>query len=550
MRLAGSSTGGLEPVPPRSVVEPADPLHLNRRAFLKTVGLGASAALAGSLLEACSSKASSAKPSKSKPTTKPSSTRPVAIAQVAEPISLDPIKFVNYVTITSLTVQSLYQWSSDRSVAPLLASALPTVSSDGLHYRIPLRDGVTFSDGSPFGAEDVKFTFDTILDPKTGSEWLAAIGALEDVSVIDSRTVQLDLKFPYSPILYELAYLPVLSSKKGYGPDTYARSLFGTGPYVFESWEQGVAIRFRRNDRYFVSGTPRNIGVDFPIVSSVATQVTDLVDGEIDILPNLPPSYVDTLRARQVSVYVGTHPVEQYFIIPNLANGHATANVALRQAIAWAIDREAIIKSVFDGTAVPGAALPGAGELFASPKYVSYFGTRANASRARSYLAQAKGAPSAPLDFVVQDTPKVKAAATIVQENLATIGIKTSLRALSTTAYFPLLERGEYDLLMLDTTAGFSPASAYLALYPTSPLNFNHYANPQIKTLLDQAVAAGTGPAANRAWEKVQKLFVADLPQIIVAVARYLEADNKRLQGYKPSPLGYFLDVANATTLS
>lgn len=520
--------------------------RLDRRSFLKVASAAVGGTLGASALASCGSSKPAAKPTTTSASrAKPS--RPITIAQVTDPLSLDPIKFVNFVTITSLTVQSLYQWSTDRQVAPLLASALPTVSSDGLRYRIPLRTDVKFSDGTPLTADDVAFTFNTILDPKNGSEWLAAIGALEKVAAVGSHEVELTLSFPFSPILYELAYLPVLSAAKGYGPDTYSRSLFGTGPYRFESWEEGVAITFTKNSEYFAADSVKNPGVEFRIIPSVSTQVTDLVSGAIDILPDLPPQYVKSLRSRGQSVYVGTHPVEQYFMIPNLSPGHPTSSVALRQAIAWAIDRGQVISSVFDGTAVPGAALPGAGELFAATVYKSYFGDHADVARAKHYLAQAGGAPSAPLDFVVQSTPKVAAAAEIVQANLEAIGIKTAIHQLSTTAYFPLLEKGEYDLLFLDTTAGYSPDSAYLALYPGSPLNFNHYSDPRIKTLLNTAVAASSTASADTAWTEVQKVFVETLPQIIVVVARYLEADSSRLHGYKPSALGYFLGAAGAT---
>jgi peptide/nickel transport system substrate-binding protein len=537
-----SRRNSCHPLQPQPGLQPSR--TLDRRSFLQgSVAVAGALVASGGLLGACGSSSPRTTAASPTSTTSPETSGPIVIAQTEDPLSLDPIRLTDYLDITSLVVQSLYTWGPRQTLVPTLASALPHISPDQKTYRIPLRRGISFTNGKPLGADDVVYTLNTILDPSVGSLWAAPLAALAKASAVDAHTVELSLKFPYSPLVYDLADIPIITASVPYGPKVYSRTLLGTGPYRFESWVQGEYIRFSRNPNYWQRGLPTNDGVEFRIISSVASQITALAGGEVDIVPSLPPDLVASVRARKNPVFVGSEPVEQVFVYPSLQVGKPTANRHFRQALSWSVDRAAIIDSVFKGYAVPGAALPSAGELYASPKYESYFGSHADLTRAEAELKSSGGAPSETLSLVVQNLPVLVASAEICQENWAKIGIKTKITQLSIDALYPVLTKGDYDLLLIDTSAGFAPDSAYFALYPTSFTNFNHYNDPVMTQLLDKAVASPNGRPARAAWAAVQKRFVEELPQIILVVARYLEGDSSKMVGYRGSSLGLFLGV-------
>src|SRR5690606_12105167 len=110
---------------------------------------------------------------------------------VANPTSLDPLKYNVFgaFNVYSLAYNTLYRWDEEGNLHPELASDQPTVSDDGLHYTIPLRDDVTWHDGSRFTSADVVHTFNAILTPENGATWYAAMSPVSEVNAPDETTV-------------------------------------------------------------------------------------------------------------------------------------------------------------------------------------------------------------------------------------------------------------------------------------------------------------------------------------------------------------------------
>jgi peptide/nickel transport system substrate-binding protein len=253
---------------------------------------------------------------------------------------------------------------TDGKFYPWLAESWES-SKDGKSITFHLRRGVKFHDGSSFTAEAVKFTFDTIRDPKLASQ--AAydyLGPYQSTEVIDPYTVRVNWKQPFAPALTNLSnpYLSIVSATavRKLGDDSFARDPVGSGPFKFVEWIPRVRIVLERNDEYrwapsaFKHQGPALIKrLVIRIIPDASTRVNALERREIDVAARLPPIDVKRFKAsRDFDVIAGDiagFPVSYLF---NTASP-PTDDARVRQAFIQAVDRPTLVEQTFFGTRKP-----------------------------------------------------------------------------------------------------------------------------------------------------------------------------------------------------
>lgn len=172
---------------------------------------------------------------------------------------------------------------------PALATALPEVSDDGLTYTYKLRRGVKFSDGKPFGAKDVVFTYRTILDEKTNNASRTELDAVNSVEATGDDTVVFTLKYPYAPFA-QRTVLPIVpehvAGRQDVNTGAFTTHPIGTGPYVLTKWSKGEKLSFKANPDYW-GGAPKVKKFTMAIIKDDDVRATRLRSGELDgaILP-------------------------------------------------------------------------------------------------------------------------------------------------------------------------------------------------------------------------------------------------------------------------
>lgn len=501
-----------------------DASAINRRQLLRGAGAGVAFFIAGpTLLEACGSGSGTG----SAPTA-PVKGGTIVVSDLTEPPALDPVKY-NAHTIEVVfrqVTEQLYQWTDQKTIVPLLAESMPTISADGLTYTVKLRQGVTFHNGKTFDSSDVKFSYEQMQNPKNGSIWLPGVQFIKSIDTPDPATVVITLSQVFTPMVSKLALLPIVPSNVPYNATVYARNLIGTGPYKFVSWRQGTDLVLKKNEAYWEKGMPETDGITFQFTTSEATRVAAVASGTANLVYQLDPHDVNVLKSRGVTIDVLENSSQLNYMYPNLKAGKATADVNLRQAIAWAVDRKAIVDQVFAGYAVPDATLPANGAQY----YDAAIGQSISLdlAKAQSYLRAAGGPPKSPLSLVVLASPTASAVTTIVQENLAKIGIKTNVTVLQVAAALQKLFSGAYDLFFLDVlyqeSTGFAGDIAYLATTPGAFSNFNHVDDKKLYQLALHAVSLPDGPQAQAAWRAVQQRWVEYLPQLNLVTSRVIYA--------------------------
>ena len=277
----------------------------------------------------------------------------LVIALPSQPENLNPILSDNVYEGNQKAFNGLLRYAHDLSPEPDLASALPTRSADGTTVTVKLRDDVTFSDGTPFTAEDVVFTYESILDPKTASPLATLLDSLDAVKAIDDTTVEFDLKRS-DPAFYDKLQIGIVPEHRLAGKDlktaAFNRKPVGTGPYVVTEFQPGGRIVEEANPNYF-RGAPKIKRIVLTAVPDENARVALLEKGTIDaagIVPKLAP------RVRK-------NPDYNVFEV-RTADARAAAlpsrdpvlrDPAVRRALSYAVDREKIVQGALAGAGEP-----------------------------------------------------------------------------------------------------------------------------------------------------------------------------------------------------
>lgn len=251
--------------------------------------------------------------------------------------------------IDLLLFNGLMAHDADDQLVPALAESWE-YDEASYTYTFHLRDGVTWHDGEPFTAEDVRFTIEAIMDPENGSENAPDYEDVAQITVPDSRTVCFRLTGPNAAFLeyMTMAILPEhLLAGEDMQESAFFRSPVGTGPYRLESWDVGQSIVLVKNEDYYL-GAPKIDRIVFKIVSDDNAQTMQLRSGEVD-LALLDPKNARNFEDAEGFVCYDMTTADYRGILFNFQNDYWTENRDLIPAVCYAIDRQAIVDSVLLG---------------------------------------------------------------------------------------------------------------------------------------------------------------------------------------------------------
>lgn len=331
---------------------------MQRSQFRRTAAYGAAlravgaAALALVLVSACS--ASSSGPVGG------SSGQALTVAIFQNPDSLDPAAtgLVAVSQIDAAIFDTLvYSFSGDDKIYPGLATSY-AISPDGKTYTFQLRKDVSFQDGTPFNAEAVKANFDHIADPATKSKSaIGALGPYQEAQVVNDYTVKVIFKQPNLAFESEMSEtifgMSSPTALKKYGSD-YGNHPVGTGPFKFVNFQNGQQIRVTVNSKYkwaptaLGTGPAKVSGIIFRILSDSSAQRNALNTKEIQVAGNLTPQDVKTAVEAGATKATASSTGMPYGYLINVERA-PTSELAVRQAIQYAVDKKSIIKTLFEG---------------------------------------------------------------------------------------------------------------------------------------------------------------------------------------------------------
>jgi peptide/nickel transport system substrate-binding protein len=276
----------------------------------------------------------------------------VVIGIASEPETLSPL--LGYGKDgNSKIFDGLLARDADLKLRPALAKALPDVSDGGRTYTYTLREGVEFSDGEPLTADDVVYTYRTILDAKTNNTARSELDAIKEVRADGDDKVVFTLAYPYAPFA-DRTVLPIVPEHVAGEQDPNTGSFntrpIGTGPYVLADWRKGEKLTFKANPHYW-GGAPKVKTVTMAIVEDDDVRATRLRSGDLDgavLPPNLAATFAGDGERK-------TYQAKSYdFRTVTLPTAHkVTGDRAIRRALDAAVDRRAMVDKILDGAGRP-----------------------------------------------------------------------------------------------------------------------------------------------------------------------------------------------------
>lgn len=272
--------------------------------------------------------------------------RTLRVAVSGDPLNLDT-RFASG-HVTNLMLATIYEPLFTRDASGKLVGKLAqSWSWDDPHsLRIQLRHGVTFQDGTPLTANDVKVTLETVANPKYQSVQRTYLGNIVSVQVIDPYQLVVHTTGASGPLTSFLTYYGFIAPADAKVPNAtgvdLAKTPVGTGPFTFVEYTPGVRLVVKRNDHYW-GQEPQIDGIVFNIIQDAATRVAALKAGDIDLVLDVPPESVNDLRSAgmKVNVLQNIGTIDLTFDVTN----SPTNDIRVRQAIAHAIDKDAIAKA-------------------------------------------------------------------------------------------------------------------------------------------------------------------------------------------------------------
>ncbi len=449
----------------------------------------------------------------------------LVIARSNKPSSLDPahVVWTNDYAIVANVFSTLvgYEPGTRKMVGDLATKW--EVSDDGKVYTFYLRKSVKFHKGyGEVTAEDVKFTFERILDPKTKARYPDFFKSIDRIEVVNKYTVRFYLKYPDPAFLTYLAPWrnSFIVSKKAVlemGDEKFAKQPIGSGPFMVEKWDQetGDVILVKNPDYYGVK--PKVDKIVYKVIEDPYTQYLALEKGEVDIM-GLDTSISGLLdRAKNnpnIKVYekVGGGSLSLTF---NLKDP-VLSNLKVRQAIAYAINRTEIAVDLLKNTVTEAKG-------FISPAYVCYTDNVPqypyNPEKAKQLLAEAGYSNGVEIDFYVPSVGVMPRVATLIQQQLAKVGIKVNIKQMdwatwleatvktgkATMAFMPLGGRPPETVVILTNLFTFDPNRKT----PTG-INFMFYGG--LTDLLNKMQKEPNPDKRCQLYEQAQVKIMEDLP--------------------------------------
>ena len=479
----------------------------------------------------------------------------LSIGQDENPIGLDPHKTAAFSTtnIAEHVFSCLLRWDATVSrVEPDLAVAWE--NPDPQTFVFHLRDGVKFHNGDVLASEDVKFTFQRMVDPATRSPWASIFSVISEIETPDPRTVVFRLANPFSPFLNYLAtvrYTAIVSRGDVKRRGDLVTGGVGTGPFMLEDFRPNSLIRLKRNPYYYEPGLPYLDGLDFRIIPDEGSRMAALRAGSVQLTWLSRPD--SAAQMRDVPEIVAPEP-EAYSRLMLLEFDQRKPpfnDVRVRRAFSLALNRELIVKVVWRGQAGLAAALPPMQAPFAVPSGevpgLPY--AREDVAAAKALMAEAGYAGGFDTTFAVSPANYGDVQiAQIIQQMVGRVGIRIKILQKEWSNLVTDFQSTESPISMAGLVWGPDPdTNISIRLDSHSTVNPGKTADAVLDDLLAKA-RQSYDPAERVSHYRAVQQRVADMAYIITPCAAALrwEMWSTKLQGYRtlPSTLRVYLRQA------
>jgi len=492
-------------------------------------------------------------------------------AMKSDPRHLNPIlaSEMASITVNSFIFNPLVRYNENLKIIPDLAQSWE-IKDGGKRIVFHLRKGVKWHDGKEFTADDVVFTFNKVLDPRTNTFNAGLFKMSKNIlwfkweenirfKAIDKYTVEAQMPLPFAPFLNNLTIVPIAPKHLLEGEDInltdFNRNPVGTGPFRLREWKTSDRITLVANPDYY-NGKPKLDRIEIKIIPSAEGARIALISGQVDMAGL---SAEDLFVMSYLKKFPPHLKIEKwknftYFYFSFDLTNPIFADKNVRYAINYAIDKENMVKSVLHGTGYPiHGPIPAASWAYTDDveKY------KYNPEKAKKLLDDAgwkvgkdgireKDGKKLSFKVIYKNGSRASESACIqIQNYFAAVGIELKLQALDFGALINSLYPGKYESVVFDWVEPFDPdifVEWHSSQCGDEGMNFMSYKNREVDVLLEKARTTLDREERKKLYYEIQKKIAADAPYVWLWNQESAVCVNKNLKGLsKPSPAGLLL---------
>lgn len=505
------------------------------RTLLNAIAL--SAGLAASLLSVAASTAQEA---------------PLRVGLVDSPQGFDPALAVVGAShqAIDLIYSGLTKLDNNADPQPDLATSW-TVDETGTVYTFELRPDVKFHDQTPLTADDVVFTFERLMDPATGYPYAIQVESFKSVRAVDADTVELTLTQPTGPLLTFLAFPGnfIVPKHIGEAGSSLTGTPIGTGPYKFVSYSPNQELLLERNPDYHEAGFPR-MDLKISYIADDTERTNALLGGTIDFAARVAPKDYDLIV--ETPGFKGSETIggRWYSLLTNV-EGELVSNPAVRKAISFALDRQAMIDVLFfgHGEAMLGGPIPN--WSWAYDPETDMVPLEGDVEKAKALLAEAGYPDGIDIDVTLSSSWRnLFEQGPLLQEMLARANIRVNLLSMENPRWVDeVWVGGKYQVA---NNYWLSPLAdpddfIYLSYKCGSGMNAQRYCNPAFDEVVEKARYTSDLEERKALYKQATLMLNEDLPLIPTVNAGILDATTDKVQGWEPMRTGMYRGLGSIT---
>jgi peptide/nickel transport system substrate-binding protein len=455
--------------------------------------------------------------------------RTLNVGVVSDPVTLDPAFAASFFENQAIynVHETLLIARPDGTIEPGLATI---EQPDPLVWRLTLREGLTFHDGTPLDAAAAKASLDRFLDPAVGSLRRADFGPINSVVVTGPRTFELRYNAPFAPlpaVLTNRAGMIVSpTAVQALGQDFGARAV-GAGPYRVASWTKNAELVLERFPGFWRNMDGAFDRIVIRPIPDETVRVANLRSGTLQLIDGVPPQAVPAL-GRESAIRVSQMPTLGF-------TGHSFNctrppfnDVRVRQAFSAAVDRNVINRVVYFGTGRAGVGPLSPSVTWAFDPSVTV--PPADTARARALLREAGHTAAVPVVITVTNSPQQVRIAEILQAQANQAGFAVTIRQIDPTSLITVLRQRDFDICMSPWSGRFDPdGNTWVYFTRGGPNNFPGYESERVTNLLNEARQSTDRAARVRMYHEAQRQIIEDQPLLFLHHDAILQASVSRL---------------------
>ncbi|RXT04338.1 glutathione ABC transporter substrate-binding protein [Ammoniphilus sp. CFH 90114] len=475
------------------------------------------------------------------------------VAQDANPTTMDPQdsqENVSY-SITKTMYEGLLDFDRDMKMHPVLAESMPEMGEDAKSLTFKLKKGIKFHDGTDFNAEAVKANIDRLKNPENRLKRASLFAAVESVEVVDEYTAKVILNKPFAAIVQTFAHpSAAMISPKAIAENNKGlnRAPVGTGRYKFVEWKDAQHTIVEKFDGYWDAANAAKVDrIVFKPVPEAASRVAMLKTGEAHFVYPLPPEQTEAVKGDNNIIVEKSPSLFSRYVAFNVTK-EPFDDKLVRQALNYAVDKEALVKVVMRGFASPAQSVVSP-MIWGFQKQQMY---DFNLEKAKQLLAEA-GHPNGfeTTIWVDNSTEKIKIAE-FIQQQWKQIGVNANVQPMEEGTLSNQMYVEAKDSKMLSYATGWSPSTGEIDWgvrplltkdnFPPAGYNVGYYTNEEVEKNIALGLSSNNEQERLAAYAEAQKTIVEDAPWLFMFAVDNVLGKRANIDGAFVMP-GTQLDV-------